>query len=99
MTLSPNIPRRVVVTGIGVITPIGNTVDEFWDSLIHGRGGIGPITRFDTTEYAAHFAGQVKDFDPTEFIDYKEARHMDPFCHYAIAAAIQAVEDSSIEFL
>ena len=91
-------PRRVVITGIGVITPIGNSKKAFWENLNSGRGGIDNITYFDTSDYPVHFAGEVKDFDLELYIDRREARHMDPFCHFAVAAGIQAVEDAKIDF-
>ena len=68
--------RRVVITGVGAVTPLGNTADEFWAALVAGRSGIGPITRFDTTGYATRIAGEVKGFEPEAFIDRKEARRM-----------------------
>ncbi len=95
---SPIIPRRVVVTGIGVVSPIGNDKKSFWESLRTGRGGIGTITRFDTSDYPVHIAGEVKDFDPLKYIDRRDARHMDRFTLYAMGAGVQAVEDSGIDF-
>lgn len=89
--------RRVVVTGLGVISPLGIGIKENWQALCEGRSGIGPITRFDTTEYETKIAGEVKNFDPTSFLDRKEARKMDPFIHYALAAGIMAMEDSHLK--
>ena len=90
--------RRVVVTGMGVITPIGLTVEDFWQSLIQGVSGIGPITCLDTTEHATKFAAQLKGFDPLNYIDRKQSRRMCKFTHYAIAAAKIAVEGSGLDF-
>jgi len=92
------IPRRVVVTGIGAVTPIGNNIPAFWDSLSHGRGGMGKITRIDATEYPTQFAAEVKDFDPSGQIDRKELRHLDLFAQFAMIAAFEAVADSGINF-
>ena len=88
--------RRVVVTGLGV-SPRGSTVDSFWAALLAGESGIGPITYFDASAYATKFAGQVKGFQVEYFISKKEARRMDPFCHYGIAAAKMAVQDSGLD--
>jgi len=88
----------VVVTGIGVVTPIGSTKDSFWDNLKNGRGGISRITQFDPSEFASQFAGEVKDFDPTQYLDKRDIRHMDPFAQFAMGAGVQAVEDSGIDF-
>ena len=71
--------RRVVITGAGAVTPIGNTAEEFWAALLEGRSGIGAITRFDAAGYATRIAGEVKGFDPTQYLDRKEARRMDRF--------------------
>jgi len=90
--------RRVVVTGMGVVTPVGMTVAEMWESLLAGKSGIGPITRFDTTDHVTKFAGEIKDFDPQKFIDRKLIRRMDLFTQYAMAATRMAVEDSGINF-
>ena len=88
--------RRVVVTGLGVISPVGNTAEAFWDSLISGRSGIDFITKFDTTDYKVKIAAEVKDFDPHDYMEKGEIRKTDLFAQYAIAAAAQAVEDSGI---
>ncbi|MCH9007440.1 beta-ketoacyl-ACP synthase II [candidate division KSB1 bacterium] len=90
--------KRVVVTGMGVISPLGHGLREFWQNLLAGKSGIGPITRFDTTDFATKFAGEVKDFEVEDFMDRKEARRMDIFTHYAIAAAETAVQHSGIDF-
>ncbi len=89
--------RRVVVTGLGAITPLGNTVDEYWEGLKNGKSGAGPITKFDASQFATQFACEVKDFDVEKYIDRKEARRMDLFTHYALASAIQAVEDANLD--
>jgi len=89
--------RRVVVTGLGLISPVGNSVPEAWDNLIAGRSGIGPITRFDATAFPARIAGEVKDFDVAAYLSAKEARRMDTFIHYGMAAGIQAFRDSGLE--
>jgi len=88
--------RRVVVTGLGALTPIGNNVEEYWSALVAGTSGAGLITHFDTTKYKVKFACEVKNFDPTNFIDRKEARKMDPFAQYAMVAADEAIADSGI---
>jgi len=89
--------RRVVVTGLGAVTPIGNTAEELWTSLLHGVSGIGPITRFDTTGYPTRIAGELKGFEPLKYIDKKDDRKLDPFLKYAIACAVMAVEDSGLD--
>ena len=90
--------KRVVITGLGVISPVGIGKDAFWDALLSGKSGISKITHFDVTDYSAQIAGEVKDFDPTNFgIEKKEARHMDISTQYAVAAAKLALEDSKID--
>ena len=89
--------RRVVITGLGVISPVGNTVSEAWDSILNGRSGIGPVTRFDASALSARIAGEVKGFDVGAYISAKEARRMDTFIHFGLAAGIQAIRDSGIE--
>ena len=89
--------RRVVITGLGCVTPIGNDVPTFWESLKNGKCGIGPITHFDTTDYKVKVAGEVKDFDPLQYMEKSEIRKFDVFCWYAMAAATQAVEESGIK--
>ncbi len=86
--------RRVVVTGMGLITPVGNTTDETWDALVSGKSGAGPITRFDPEAFDVRFACEVKGFDPTDFMDRKEAKRADLYCQYGIAAAEMAVDDA-----
>jgi len=89
--------RRVVVTGLGCISPVGNTVADAWGALIEGKSGIATITRFDATPYSTQFAGEVKGFNVEEYMPAKEARHMDTFIHYGMAAGIQAFQDSGLE--
>ena len=88
--------KRVVVTGMGALTPIGNTLGEYWDALVKGTSGANLITRFDATNYKVKFACEVKNFDPLNTMDRKEARKMDPFTHYAMACADEAIADSGI---
>ena len=88
--------RRVVITGIGAVTPVGNAIETMWDSLVNGKNGIDYIKSFDTEKLKVKVAAEVKDFDPTKYIEKKELRKTDLFCQYAIAAACQAVEDSGI---
>eukprot|EP01137_Pigoraptor_chileana_P008570 Opistho-2@55600 len=88
--------RRVVVTGLGCIAPVGNTATESWTNLLAGKSGIANITAFDASAFACKFAGEVKGFDITQYISEKEARHMDRFIHLGLAAAIQAVQDSGL---
>ncbi len=88
--------RRVVVTGMGAITPVGNTVEEFWSSLVEGRSGATPITHFDASNFATQFACVVKSFHPDPIIDPKEARRMEPFTQYAVAAAEEATRDAGL---
>ncbi len=88
--------RRVVVTGLGCVSPVGNTVEQAWSNVLAGKSGIGLITKFDTSAFACKIAGEVRDFDLETYISAKEARTMDSFIHYGIAAAVQAVNDSGI---
>ncbi|MBP3711179.1 MAG: beta-ketoacyl-ACP synthase II [Bacteroidaceae bacterium] len=89
--------KRVVVTGIGAVTPLGNTAAETWQNMLAGVSGAGPITHFDASKFKTQFACEVKDFNPEQFIDRKEARKMDPYCQYAFSAAVMAVEDSAMD--
>ncbi len=89
--------RRVVVTGLGMITPLGNTVADSWAGALAGKSGIGPITRFDTTGFPCTIAGSLRDFDVTKYLPAKEARRMDLFMHYGVAAGVQALADSGIQ--
>ena len=88
--------KRVVITGLGALTPIGNTTTDYWQSLLAGKSGAAPITHFDATNFKTKFACEVKGFDPTTILDRKEARKMDPFAQYAIAASDQAIADSGL---
>lgn len=89
--------KRVVVTGLGAITPIGNTVSEFWDGVVGGKSGAGPITRFDTEKFKVKFACEVKGFDPSLYIDPKDVRKMDLFTQYSISVAAQAIDDAHLD--
>ncbi|MCE5180472.1 MAG: beta-ketoacyl-ACP synthase II [Betaproteobacteria bacterium] len=88
--------RRVVITGLGIISPVGNTVEQAWSNILAGKSGISRITRFDASAISSQIAGEVKDFDVTQYISAKEARRMDTFIHYGLAAGIQAIKDSGI---
>ncbi|MBS3916497.1 MAG: beta-ketoacyl-ACP synthase II [Sulfuritalea sp.] len=88
--------HRVVVTGLGIISPVGNTVRESWDNIVAGKSGIGPITRFDASNFKSRIAGEVKGFDVTAYLPPKEARRMDVFIHYGMAAGAQAIQDSGL---
>lgn len=88
--------RRVVVTGLGCVSPVGNTVAETWEAIVAGKSGIANITRFDATPFSTRFAGEVKNFNVEDYIPGKEARHMDTFIHYGMASAIQAIQDSGL---
>jgi 3-oxoacyl-[acyl-carrier-protein] synthase II len=90
--------RRVVVTGMGLISPLGSAVETVWQAILAGESGIGPITRFDVSHFPVRFGGQVKGFEPSRYFNTKELRRMDEFMHYGVAAGIQAVEDSAIDF-
>jgi len=89
--------RRVVVTGMGIVSPVGNSVEEAWQNVLAGRSGIGPITRFDASTFAVQFAGEVKNFDVGAYLSPKEARRMDYFIHYGMAAGIQAIRDAGLD--
>ncbi len=88
--------RRVVVTGLGILSPVGNDVDTAWDNIRSGRSGIGPITHFDASSFPTRIAGEVRDFDPTSVVPAKDVKKMDPFIYYGIAASIQAMQDSGL---
>jgi 3-oxoacyl-[acyl-carrier-protein] synthase II len=90
--------RRVVVTGLGIISPVGSTIKSAWDAIVRGESGIGPITKFDVSAFPVRFGGSVRDFDVTQYITPKDARRMDEFMHYGVAAGIQSVADSGIDF-
>jgi 3-oxoacyl-[acyl-carrier-protein] synthase II len=89
--------RRVVVTGCGALTPVGNTTEEYWSALSHGRSGVGPITKFDASGYPTRIAAEVRGFDPLAFVDKKEARRLDPYLQYAIACSAMAVADAGLD--
>ena len=89
--------RRVVVTGLGLISPVGNSVEEGWQNVLAGRSGIADITRFDASAFSCRFAGEVKDFKVEDYFPAKEARHMDAFIHYGLAASIQAIRDAGLK--
>ena len=88
--------KRVVITGIGAITPIGNNLTDYWNNLLMGKSGAGPITLFDASEYKTKFACEVKNFEPTNFIHRKDARKMDRFCQFAMAVSEEAISDSKL---
>jgi 3-oxoacyl-[acyl-carrier-protein] synthase II len=90
--------RRVVITGLGIISPVGCTVPAAWDAVLNGRSGIGPIRRFDVSAFPVRFGGEVRGFDIAQYLSPKEARRMDDFMHYGVAAGMQAVSDSGIDF-
>jgi 3-oxoacyl-[acyl-carrier-protein] synthase II len=89
--------RRVVVTGLGALSPVGNNAEEFWSSLMQGRSGVGPITKFDTEGYPTRIAGEVRNFDPLNFVDKKDARRLDPYLQYAVASSVLAVQDAALD--
>ena len=89
--------KRIVITGIGAITSVGNCVSQIWNSLVAGESGIGPITRFDSEKFSSKITGEIKSFDIANIISPKEAKRLDPFCHYAIAAATEAVKQSNLD--
>lgn len=89
--------RRVVITGIGILSPLGNDLASSWDGIVNGRSGIGPITHFDATNFATRIAGEVKGFDATEWIAPKDVKKMDPFVHYGVAGGLMAIRDAGIE--
>jgi 3-oxoacyl-[acyl-carrier-protein] synthase II len=89
--------RRVVVTGLGIISPVGNTVAQAWEAVTAGRSGIGPISRFDTASFPTKIAGEVRNFDPASYLPAKEVRRFDTFIHYGLAAGIDALRDSGLD--
>ncbi|WP_149194086.1 beta-ketoacyl-ACP synthase II [Luteimonas suaedae] len=89
--------RRVVITGLGILSPLGNDLALSWDGIVNGRSGIGPITHFDASAFATRIAGEVKDFDPTAWIAPKDVKKMDPFVHYGVAASLMAIADAGLE--
>jgi len=94
--LSRSHQRRVVVTGMGCVSPVGNSLSETWDAIVSGKSGIATITKFDPTPFTTHFGGEVKGFDIESYIPAKEARHMDAFIHFGLAAGMQAMQDSGL---
>ena len=90
--------RRVVVTGLGIVSPVGSTIPSAWEAILKGQSGVGPITRFDVSNFPVRIGGQVRDFDVGQYISPKDARRMDEFIHYGVAAGVQAVADSGIDF-
>ncbi len=90
-------PPRVVVTGMGLLTPVGNNVASTWESLCQGRSGVGPITSYDTSRFRVHFGAEIKQFDPSLYLDRKEIRRTDPYEHYAVATAKQALALSGLK--
>ncbi|WP_454831532.1 beta-ketoacyl-ACP synthase II [Pseudoxanthomonas wuyuanensis] len=89
--------RRVVVTGMGMLSPLGNDLASSWDGIVNGRSGLGPITGFDASAFTTRIAGEIRDFDPTTFVSPKDAKKMDSFIHYGIAASLMAMDDSGLE--
>ncbi|MCK5330442.1 MAG: beta-ketoacyl-[acyl-carrier-protein] synthase II, partial [Candidatus Marinimicrobia bacterium] len=89
--------NRVVITGLGVVAPIGTGKDEFWQGLISGRNGVGQVTHFDASDYRAHLAAEVKNFEPENWIERKSAKRMDRFTQFAMAAAVMAIEDAGLD--
>ena len=89
--------RRVVVTGMGAVTPIGNSVEAFWENVKQEKIGFAPITRFDASAYKCKMAAEVKDFEPEKYMDKKAARRMELFCQYAVAAAGEAIRDAGLD--
>ena len=96
MSNRPAFNRRVVVTGLGIISPLGNDLASSWDGIVNGRSGIGPVTHFDASAFTTRIAGQVRDFDVTRWVSAKDARKMDPFIHYGVAASMMAMEDAGL---
>jgi len=89
--------RRVVVTGLGIVSPVGSTVESAWSDILAGKSGIGPVERFDVSNFPTRFSGEVKGFDHSDYLDPRDARRMDPFIHYGLVASIQAVRDAGLE--
>src|SRR5688572_29988753 len=89
--------RRVVITGIGLITPVGNDREATWQALLAGKSGAGPITQFDTADFATKFAAEVKNWDPSPFFDKREVKHLDRFLQFGTAAAMMAMDDAGFE--
>jgi 3-oxoacyl-[acyl-carrier-protein] synthase II len=89
--------RRVVITGLGIVSPVGNSVTEAWQNILAGRSGIGPVTRFDASTFPVRIAGEVRGFDIGQYLSPKEARRMDVFIHYGMAAGIEAIRDAGLD--
>ena len=89
--------RRVVITGLGIVSPVGNGIAEAWDNTVNGRGGIGPITHFDASALPTRFAGEVKNFNAADWMSPKEVRRMDAFIHFGIAATKMAIDDAGLQ--
>ena len=97
MASRPASSRRVVVTGLGIVSPLGNDLASSWDGIVNGRSGIGPVTHFDTEGYTTRIAGEIRDFDVTQWVNAKDAKKMDPFIHYGVAASLMAMQDAGLE--
>jgi 3-oxoacyl-[acyl-carrier-protein] synthase II len=97
MSSRPSSNRRVVVTGLGILSPVGNDLASSWDGIVNGRSGIGPITHFDASTFATRIAGEVKGFDPAAWIPAKDIKKMDPFVHYGVATSLMAIQDAGLE--
>lgn len=95
--MGADMSRRVVVTGMGAITPIGLSVEEFWAAVKSGKTGFAPITKFDASEYKCKLAAEVKDFDPKNYMDFKAAKRMEAFCQFAVAASKEAIADAGLD--
>lgn len=89
--------RRVVVTGMGIVSPLGNDLITSWDGIVHGRSGIGPITQIDASKFSTQIAGEIKGFDPMKFVSAKDVKKMDSFIYYGIGAAFMALDDAGLE--
>src|SRR5688500_705242 len=89
--------RRVVITGLGILSPVGNDLASSWDGIVNGRSGIAPITHFDASAFTTRIAGEVKGFDPSQWIAPKDIKKMDPFVHYGVAASMMAIADAGLE--
>ncbi|GAB3742998.1 beta-ketoacyl-ACP synthase II [Lysobacter olei] len=97
MASRPASSRRVVVTGLGIVSPLGNDLASSWDGIVNGRSGIGPVTHFDTEGYTTKISGEIRDFDVTQWVNAKDAKKMDPFIHYGVAASLMAMQDAGLE--
>ncbi|TWI06776.1 beta-ketoacyl-ACP synthase II [Aerolutibacter ruishenii] len=97
MASRPASSRRVVVTGLGIVSPLGNDLASSWDGIVNGRSGIGPVTHFDTEGYTTKISGEIRGFDVTQWVNVKDAKKMDPFIHYGVAASLMAMQDAGLE--